>query len=52
MEAAFLKIVNMSITAGWAALAVMLARLLFKTAPNDFCFCHGNMTDTGGLFPF
>ena len=33
MEALFLKIVNMSITAGWVALAVMAVRLVFPKAP-------------------
>ena len=33
MEAVFLKILNMSITAGWIVLAVILARLLLKKAP-------------------
>ena len=33
MEAVFLKILNMSITAGWSVLAVILARLLLKKAP-------------------
>ncbi len=33
MEAVFLKILNMSITAGWLVLAVVLLRLLLKKAP-------------------
>lgn len=33
MEAVFLKIFNMSITAGWIALAVIVLRLLFRKAP-------------------
>ena len=33
MSAVFLKILNMSITAGWLILAVVLARLLLKRAP-------------------
>ena len=33
MSAIFLKIVNMSITAGWMILAVVLTRLLLKKAP-------------------
>ena len=33
MSAVFLKILNMSITAGWLILAVMLTRLLLKKAP-------------------
>ncbi len=33
MEAVFLKIFNMSITAGWIALAVIITRLFLKKAP-------------------
>ena len=33
MEAVFLKLLNMSITAGWLALVVILVRLVFKKAP-------------------
>lgn len=33
MEAVFLKILNMSITAGWLVLAVLVLRLIFKKAP-------------------
>lgn len=37
MEAIFLKIVNMSTTAGVAALFVLLFRLLFRKAPRKYC---------------
>ena len=33
MEALFLKIVNMSLTASWLALAVILFRAVFRKAP-------------------
>ncbi len=33
MDAVFLKIVNMSLTAGWLVLAVILLRFVFKKAP-------------------
>lgn len=33
MEAVFLKIFNMSITAGWLVLAIVILRLIFKKAP-------------------
>ena len=33
MEALFVKLVNMSITAGWLVLAVMAVRLVFRRAP-------------------
>ncbi len=42
MEAVFLKLVNMSITAGWLILAVLLLRLVFKKAPKwVFCLLWG-----------
>ena len=52
MEAAFLKIVNMSITAGWAALAVMLARLLFKKAPKGLLCCLWALVALRLVLPF
>ena len=33
MEAVFLRILNMSITAGWLVLAVLLLRLVLQRAP-------------------
>lgn len=36
MEALFLKILNMSLTASWLVFAVLLLRLLFKKAPKAF----------------
>ena len=33
MEALFLKLVNMSITASWLVLAIIAVRLIFKNAP-------------------
>ena len=33
MEALFLKLVNMSITASWLVLAIIAVRLIFKKAP-------------------
>ncbi len=36
MQIIFIRILNMSITAGWMILAVMLARLLLKKAPRKF----------------
>ena len=42
MEAVFLKLVNMSITAGWLIMAVLLLRLVFKKAPKwVFCLLWG-----------
>ena len=42
MEAVFLKIFNMSVAAGWMALAVMLLRIAFKKAPRAlFCLLWG-----------
>ncbi|MBQ7500338.1 MAG: hypothetical protein IJT91_05550 [Clostridia bacterium] len=36
MESIFIKILNMSITAAWVTLAVMLLRLIFRKAPKRF----------------
>ena len=33
MDALFIKILNMSITASWLIIAVMIARLLIRKAP-------------------
>lgn len=52
MEAVFLKIVNMSITAGWAALAVMAARLLFKNAPRGLLCCLWAVVALRLMLPF
>ena len=38
MEAIFLKILNMSITASWLILGAMLVRFLFKKAPKSLRF--------------
>ena len=52
MEAVFLKIVNMSITAGWAALAVVLARVIFKKAPKGLICCLWAVVALRLLLPF
>ena len=52
MEAVFLKIVNMSITAGWAALAVILARVVFKKAPRGLLCCLWAVVALRLLLPF
>lgn len=42
MEAVFLKLVNLSITAGWLILAVLVARQIFRKAPKwTFCVFWG-----------
>ena len=42
MEALFLKLVNLSITAGWLVLAVLVLRLVFHKAPRwIFCLLWG-----------
>ena len=38
MEAVFLKLLNMSLTASWLILAVLLLRLIFRKAPR-WIFC-------------
>ena len=52
MEAVFLKIVNMSITAGWVALAVMLARVLFKKVPKGLICCLWALVALRLILPF
>lgn len=37
MEAVFIKLLNMSITAGWVILAVMLLRIILKKMPKGMC---------------
>lgn len=39
MDAVFLKILNMSITAGWVIIAVILLRLLMKKVPRGIICC-------------
>lgn len=42
MEAVFLKLVNLSISAGWLVLAVLVLRLVFRKAPRwIFCLLWG-----------
>ncbi len=42
METVFLKLVNLSLTAGWLILAVLLLRLVFRKAPKwVFCLLWG-----------
>lgn len=42
MEAVFLKLLNLSLTAGWLVLAVLLLRLIFRKAPRwIFCLLWG-----------
>ena len=38
MEAVFLKLVNLSISAGWLVLAILVLRLAFRKAPR-WIFC-------------
>ena len=43
MASVFLKLLNMSITAGWIVLAVMLLRLLLRKMPKQFtCMLWGS----------
>lgn len=52
MEALFLKILNMSITAGWTALAVMVVRLLLKKAPRWITAAMWGLVGVRLLCPF
>ena len=38
MDAVFLKILNMSITAGWVIVAILLVRLLLRKAPKKYSY--------------
>lgn len=38
MEAVFLKLINLSISAGWLVLAILVLRLVFRKAPR-WIFC-------------
>ena len=52
MTAVFLKILNMSITAGWIVLAVMLLRLLLKKMPKQFTCMLWGLVGLRLVFPF
>lgn len=52
MEALFLKLLNMSITASWLALAVILLRFLLKRAPKAFRVALWAMVAFRLVFPF
>lgn len=52
MTAVFLKILNMSITAGWITLAVMLLRLLLKKMPKHFTCMLWALVGLRLVFPF
>ena len=50
--AVFLKVVNMSITASWLILAVILARLLLKKAPRWIVCLLWAMVAVRSILPF
>lgn len=52
MEALFLKLVNMSITAGWLVLAIAAIRLLFPRTPKSVCCILWGMVALRLIFPF
>ncbi len=52
MEAVFLKLFNMSITAGWMILAILLVRLLFKRVPKIFCCLLWSLVGMRLVCPF
>lgn len=52
MEALFVKLVNMSITAGWLVLAVMAVRLVFRRAPKWMLCLLWGMVALRLLCPF
>lgn len=52
MAAVFVRIVNMSITAGWIALAVMLLRFLLRKMPKQFTCMLWSLVGLKLIFPF
>lgn len=52
MTAAFLKLLNMSITAGWTVLAVMLLRFLLRKMPKQFTCMLWGLVGLRLIFPF
>ena len=52
MEAVFIKVLNMSISAGWLILAVMLLRLLLKKAPKWISVVLWGLVGLRLVFPF
>ncbi len=52
MPAVFLKILNMSITAGWIALAVMILRLLLGKMPKQLTCMLWSLVGLRLIFPF
>ena len=52
MEPIFLKILNMSITATWLALAVIVLRLLLKKAPKFLTVIFWGFVAVRLCFPF
>ena len=52
MEAVFIKALNMSISAGWLILAVMVLRLLLKKAPKWIMVVLWGIVGLRLVFPF
>ena len=52
MEAVFLKILNMSITASWLVLAVIVSRFLLKKAPKAFSVILWGLVGVRLILPF
>ena len=52
MEAVFIKVLNMSISAGWLILAVLLLRLLLKKAPKWIMVVLWGIVGLRLVFPF
>ena len=52
MEAVFLKILNMSITASWLVLAVIVSRFLLKKAPKAFTVILWGLVGIRLILPF
>ena len=52
IEILFLKLLNISITAGWFVLAVMVFRILFQKVPKAFHVCLWALVGIRLMVPF
>ena len=52
MNELFLKIINMSISASWLVLAVLILRFVLKKAPNGSMFYFGGIVAIRLICPF
>ena len=51
MEAVFLQVLNMSLTASYVILAVLLVRLLLRRAPKKYSYAFGALWPSASAVP-